>query len=263
MEKILSIIIENRLYASIVIIIIGVIIYQIIEKTINRLLEKDKKNHRIDKKGKTIFKLTSNIAKYMIFLITIVLILQVYGVNVNSLVAGLGIASVIVGLAIQDPIKDIITGMNIVSDEYFVLGDVVRIDDIEGKVIHVGIRTTKIQDVLNGNVYVIANRNISKAIKVSNELYLDVPLSYEDDTSKLEEILRRAAETIEKIEDVKEAKYIGINEFANSAIIFKMKILCKPDEKLSIKRKANRIIKAELDKNGISIPYPQLTIHSK
>lgn len=85
MEKILSIIIENRLYASIVIIIIGVIIYQIIEKTINRLLERDKKNHRIDKKGKTIFKLTSNIAKYMIFLITIVLILQVYGVNVNSL----------------------------------------------------------------------------------------------------------------------------------------------------------------------------------
>ena len=46
MEKILSIIIENRLYASIVIIIIGVIIYQIIEKTINRLLERDKKNHR-------------------------------------------------------------------------------------------------------------------------------------------------------------------------------------------------------------------------
>lgn len=263
MDKIISVIVENRLYASIVIIIIGVIIYQIIEKTINKLLERDKKNHRIDKKGKTIFKLTSNIAKYVIFLIIIVLILQVYGVNVNSLVAGLGIVSVIVGLAIQDPIKDIITGMNIVSDEYFVLGDIVRIDEIEGKVIHLGIRTTKVQDILNGNVYVIANRNISKAIKVSNELYLDVPLSYEDDTSKLEEILRRAAETIAKIEDVKDAKYIGINEFANSAIIYKMKILCKPDEKLSIKRKANRIIKAELDKNGISIPYPQLTIHSK
>ena len=78
MEKILSLIIENRLYASIVIIIIGVIIYQIIEKTINKLLEKDKKNHRIDKKGKTIFKLTSNVAKYVIFLITIVRISRIY-----------------------------------------------------------------------------------------------------------------------------------------------------------------------------------------
>ncbi len=262
MEKIVGIISNNKFYLSIIVIIIGIIVYTFISKTINKIIEKDKKkNQRLDKKGTTVFRLFNNLTKYVIIIIVAVLILQIYGVNVNSLVAGLGLVSVIAGLAIQDPLKDMISGMNIVSDDYLALGDVVKIDDIEGKVIEIGIRTSKLKDTKNGDIVVIANRNISKTIKVSNELYLDVPISYEDSTTKIEEILRKSAELIAKLENVTEANYIGLNEFADSAIIYKMKIMCKPEFKLGIKRAANRIIKLELDKNGISIPYPQLTIH--
>ena len=77
--------------------------------------------------------------------------MQIYGVNVNSLVAGLGLVSVVVGLAIQDPLKDIITGVNIITDDYFSLGDVIKVDDVEGKVVQLGVRTTKIKDIANGN----------------------------------------------------------------------------------------------------------------
>ena len=261
MDKVISIIVGNRLYASIVIIIIGVVIYQIIEKTINKLLERDKKNHRIDKKGKTIFKLTSNIAKYIIFFITIVLILKVYGVNVNSLVAGLGLVSVVAGLAIQAPLKDIVTGVNIITDDYFSLGDVVKIDDIEGKVVYLGVRTTKIKDTANGNILVLANRNINKVIKVSDEIYMEIPLSYEDDTDKIVRIINKALENVRKHEDVIEANYIGIDKFADSSINYKLKIMCKPENKFAVRRFVNGVIKKELDKNEISIPYPQLTIH--
>ena len=261
MEKIISSINNNRLYISAIIAIIGIIIYQIIKKTINRILERDKTRNKIDKKGRTVVKLFTNIIKYVIITIVGVLILQIYGVNVNSLVAGLGLISVVAGLAIQDPLKDIVTGVNIITDDYFSLGDVVRIDDIEGKVVYLGVRTTKIKDTANGNILVLANRNINKVIKVSDEIYMEIPLSYEDDTDKVVKIINKALESIRKHENVIEADYIGIDKFADSSINYKLKILCKPENKFAVRRFVNGAIKKELDKNGISIPYPQITIH--
>ena len=263
MEKIAETIMNNKLYLSIMIIIVALIVYTLISRTIDKLLERDKKkSQRLDRKGRTIFRLINNIIKYIIIIITVILILQVYGVNVNSLVAGLGLVSVIAGLAIQDPLKDMISGMNIISDEYFVLGDVVKIDDIEGKVIEIGVRTSKLKDIKNGNILVIANRNISKTVKLSEEIYITIPLSYEDSTEKIDNILANAAEEIKTHELVKDCDYLGLSEFENSSISYKFKILCNPEHKITVKREACQIIKSNLDKNNVSIPYPQLTIHN-
>ena len=262
LENITRMFINNKIYLSIIIIVLGIILYKIIERTINKILDRDKKQKKLDKKGKTMVKLFTNIAKYIILLVVIVLILQIYGINVNSLVAGLGIVSVIAGLAIQDPLKDIITGINIISDDYFSLGDIVNIDGNEGKVIQLGIRTTKLCDIKTGNIHVIANRNINKVTRVSEELYIDVPLSYEDKMQNQEKILIKACEKIEKLDNVKETTYLGLNEFADSALIYKIKILCKQEHKYEVKRQSNKIIKQELDQNNMSIPYPQITIHN-
>ena len=263
MEKVLFAINNNKLYISIAIAVIGIIVYEIIKRTINRILEKDKEKNKLNKKGRTIVKLFTNITKYIIVVIVGVLILKVYGVNVNSLVAGIGLASVVVGLAIQDPLKDIITGVNIITDDYFSLGDVIKIDEIEGKVVQLGVRTTKIKDVANGNILVLANRNISKVLKISEELYIDIPLSYEDETEIIAKILTKVCNTIQKQEEVFEAKYLGIGNFGDSAINYKLQIKCRPESKLIIRRIVYNMVKSELDKNGISIPYPQLTIHNK
>lgn len=263
MEKIVDIVINNKFYTSIIIIVIALIFYTVISRTINKFIERDKnKNQRLDKKGRTIFRLFNNIIKYVIIIITCVLILQVYGVNVNSLVAGLGLVSVIAGLAIQDPLKDMISGMNIVSDNYFALGDVVHIDNFEGKVIEIGARTSKLKDIINGDILVIANRNISKTIKLSNQLYLSVSLSYEDETEKIDKILINICKDVKKLEHVIECEYLGLCSFEESSIIYKFKILCNPEFKPTVSREVNQILKSQLEKNGINIPYPQLTIHN-
>ena len=261
-NKIQNDILDKKIVMAIIVILLGIIIYKIIARAINKLLDRDKKHKRLDKKSKTMIKLIDNIVKYIIITIVGVLILQIYGVNVNSLVAGLGLVSIIAGLAIQDPLKDIISGINIITDDFYALGDVISIDGIEGKVIQLGVRTTKILDTKRGDIYIFANRNISKVTKVSEELYLDIPLSYEDPIMKQEKVLYEACEKIQKLEHVNEAKYIGLNEFSTSAIIYKIKILCKPEFKLSIKRQANRIVKLELDKNKLAIPFTQITIHN-
>ena len=261
MDKINSLLNNNKLYISAIIAVIGIIVYEIIKRTINKLLEKDSQRKKLDKKGRTVIKLFTNIIKYVIIVIVGVLILQIYGVNVNSIVAGLGLVSVVAGLAIQDPLKDIVTGVNIITDDYFSLGDVVRIGDIEGKVVYLGVRTTKIKDTANGNILVLSNRNIDKVIKVSDEVYMEIPLSYEDDTDKCVKILKKAIDNVKKHEKVIDAEYLGIDKFADSSINYKLKVMCKPENKFAVKRLVNNTIKNELDKNGISIPYPQLTVH--
>ena len=91
----------------------------------------------------------SNFIKYAFFIIVFILILQINGIDVSSMVAGLGVVGIIVGFIVQDAFKDIIRGVGIISDNYFKVGDIVKYDSIEGKVISLGIKTTKIQDIRN------------------------------------------------------------------------------------------------------------------
>lgn len=76
-----------------------------------------------------------DVIKYAILLGAALTVLQIYHINVTSLVAGLGLASAIVGLALQDVLKDSIMGVHLLSDYFFEVGDVVRYGDYEGVVI--------------------------------------------------------------------------------------------------------------------------------
>lgn len=255
---------NKKIYMSIIVILIGIAIYKVIKTSFNRISNKNKGNDLISRKKKTYFRLFNNIVKYVVLLIVVVVVLKINGINVTSIIAGLGLASVIAGLALQDALKDIIMGFNIIVDGYFTVGDILKIDNIEGKVLELGLKTTKLKDIANGNIYTIANRNISSALVISNELYLDVPLSYELDLKTAEKVLNKISEKIKELESVEECKYIGLQDFKDSSITYKIKILLtKPNLKLQTRRDANRIIKEELDNSGISIPYPQLDVHQK
>lgn len=199
----------------------------------------------------------------MLLIIVSVIILQINGVNVSSIIASLGVITVIVGFALQDALKDIIMGINIVIDDYFSVGDVLKIGDVEGKVIEIGLKSTRMKDINNENIFVISNRNISEALNLSEQLDIDIPLPYEEKVTKMEEIIDKMVEQIGQIENVTKVEYKGLNQFADSAIYYKIRIFCKPELKPQIKRDANRIIKLELDENNISIPYKQIDIHNK
>lgn len=263
MEKLLSMLMNRNIYVSIATVIIGVFLYIIARRTTSKFLEKNKNNQKINRKKKTYIKLFKNIFKYIIIIVVCVIILQVNGINVTSIIAGLGLVSVIAGLALQDALKDIIMGFNIIIDDYFSVGDVLKINDIEGKVIELGLKATKMKDVNNGNIYVVANRNISEALNLSNQLDIDIPLPYEEKVEKIESIIDNITNQISELQDVIDVEYKGLNEFGDSAIYYKIRIYSKPEFKPQVKRDANRIIKLELDKNNIQIPYMQVDVHKK
>lgn len=264
MEEFVRGIFENRLTASAAVIIISVILYNLFGRIILKSRKINKKTtNQAERKRRTYMRLIGNVIKYSFIIITILILLQINGVNVSSMIAGLGIVSIVVGLALQDALKDIIMGFNIIVDNYFSVGDILKLDDFEGEVIELGVKSTKLRDVNNENVLVIANRNIMQALKLSDQLVVDIPLPYEENTTYMEEIIDTIITEIKNIENVKDAKYVGINEFADSAVIYRLLLYCSPEHKLSVKRSALRIIKLELDNRNITIPYTQIDIHQK
>ena len=255
--------VKKEFLISIAIVVAAIVIYFIIKRIIHKLMDKKVANSKIDRRRKTYMKLFNNIIKYILIILTVLAIMQVNGINVSSLVAGLGLASAIAGLALQDALKDIIMGVNIIVDDYFSVGDVVKIKGVEGKVVEVGLKTTKIKDIITNDTFVIANRNIGEATNISTQLDIDIPLPYEQKIENIESILSQALSKIEQIEEVVKVEYKGLQEFGDSAIYYKIRLYCKPEVKPQIKRDANRIIKLELDANNIDIPYMQIDLHQK
>ncbi len=262
-DKIFPILTSKKFIQSIVVLILAIILYKIVSSIINKASGKNIKNDKVSKKKKTYLRLFNSIFKYLIMFIAIVIILGIYGVNVTSILAGLGVVSVIAGLALQDALKDIIMGFNIIVDDYFVVGDVLKIGDIEGKVVELGFKSTKMKDILTGNIYTISNRNISEANVMSDILFMNVPLPYELKLKQSEEVLNEIVENIKKLDSVKDATLLGLNEFDSSAIIYKLKIQALPENRYTVKRASNREIKLVLEEHKIDIPYNQLDVHMK
>ena len=180
------------------------------------------------------------------------------------MVAGLGIAGVILGVAVQDALKDIIRGFDIISDDYFKVGDLVDYNGIEGIVTEIGIKTTKIKEIKTENIISIPNRSIEAVSLVSKFIYIEIPMPYE---TPLEQAVNTATEIckeIEKAKDVKTCTYLGVNNLADSAIKYLIKIECKDNaKKLQIRRNALGAVLAGMAKNGISVPYNQIDVHTK
>lgn len=252
-----------KIQDSIIIIILAFIIYKIVSHLLYKFENKTNSKLFASNKGKTYVKLTRNIVRYVFIILVLLILLQINGIDVSSILAGVGIFGVIFGLAIQDWLKDIIRGSSILSDEYFIVGDIVKYKDIEGKVLVIGLKTTKICDIRTQNVISIANRNIEQVEVVSKCNYINIPMPYELPVEKAEEIVNSIIQNIKQNENVEECTYKSVNELSDSYIKYFIEIKCNPANKLQVKRDANRSILVEFEKYGISVPYNQIDVHQK
>lgn len=256
-------IMKNKVIQTVLVIIISFLIYRFFHKIILKGEKNTKLNKSMTNRGKTYFKLIINIIRYVFIIITLLIVLQINGVNVSSLLAGVGILSVIIGLAVQDALKDIIRGFSILSDDYFTVGDIIKYGEVEGRVLSLGFKTTKIQDIKTGYIISIANRNIEQVEVVSNLIYINIPMPYEVTVENAESAIKDIVEDVKCNNNVDGCRYIGVNELADSSIKYLIEVTCKADYKLQVRRDALRSILQGLAKNNISVPYNQIDVHNK
>ena len=251
---------KTNLISSIIVIAISIVLYKIVVFFLSKGEEKNKQ--KVSKKN-TYLKLFKSILRYVFGIVTILIVLQINGIDVNSILAGVGIAGVVFGLAIQDWLKDVIRGSSILSDNYFQVGDVVKYKGMEGRVLLLGLKTTKIQDLATSNIVSIANRNIEEIEVVSNYIYVKIPMPYEVNVERAEKTINEIKGMIEKNEKVEKCKYLGVTELADSSIEYLLEITCNPINKKQVRRDALRSILLGLEKNNIEVPFTQIDIHEK
>lgn len=251
----------QRAFWSFIVILVSFIIYGIISGIINRR-EQKKSKLLANKKSHTVVRMVKSIARYVLIILDILIILQICGVDISSMLAAAGIASVILAFAIQDALKDIIRGFDIVSDNYYNVGDIVKIGTIEGKVLTVGLKTTKIQDINTNNLVSIANRNIVEAEVLSNMIDIDVPFPYEVSLEKAEKVLQEMVAEIKKQDDITDAEYRKLSNFSESSMDYRIKVFGSPALRPQIRRNSLEAIAKVFAKHKISVPYPHLDIHS-
>ena len=195
----------------------------------------------------------------------LLLLLNLYGVNTNSLIAGLGIAGVVLGLGLQEILKDVFNGIGIIFDNYFVVGDIVTYEDFTGTVIDFGLKSTKIQKI-TGEVLIISNRNIDKIINISQQkstVQLNIPTAYEEKYDKVEKVLINTLQKLkENNKDVKKVEYLGIDSLEESNVNYLVQFTCTRGKQWELKRLFLKEIKLAYEKNNIKIPYKQLEVHN-
>lgn len=262
-----ELLLNDKIVHPILIILVLWLVYFAFHEIVSKLLKTKTGIKGIDSnKNKTIIILIMNLVKYFLIIVGFIMILNVFGVDTTSLIASLGVASAVIALAFQDTLKDFLAGIFIILENQYNVGDTVTINGFKGEVISVGLRTTKLKS-LTGEYCFIANHNIGDIINHSINKSLaivNVQVSYEEDLEKVEKVLNSLAKRLSSELPNLQGPIIvdGIDELGDSGITFRISVETKPLKQIEIERLLRKEIKMELDRNKITIPYPQMVVHN-
>lgn len=243
---------------SLVIIIAAVLIWRAFKKLCLKTLNHFDDRPTLKRNGKTFL----NILRMLGLFILVIVVLQANGVNVTTLAAGLGVTGIIIGYGLQQLINDWVMGISIIWDNYFALGDFIRIGNISGKVVAFTLKSTRIEDFDTGNIVTINNRDMSNVHIVSNRVDILVPFPYGLSSEEMKAVAELLAERFKAINGVVSAAYLGIQNLGESQISALIRINCR-DILLSgqIRRDANGLIVTTFEEKKMDIPFNQLDVH--
>ncbi len=238
--------------------------------------ETSRLKRRIDV-SKDVFPITRKIVRIAIYLGALMILLNRLGIEISPLLAGLGVASLAVGLALQDTLSNFFAGMYLLSDKPIKADDFVALDTedskIKGNVQEIGWRSTKIK-APQGFVYVIPNSKVASSIVANLEtdgegyaVAVNVGAEYGTPAEKIEAALARAVKNAEKKDASIVKGFEPLVRFTNYgasalefSVIFKVKTYWDQHAAASEVRKE---IQKEFAKAGIKMAFPTTTVHLK
>lgn len=216
----------------------------------------------------TLVTVISSLIKYISVLVAFCWILSIIGVNVSTIFASVGIFALILGFGAESLVADLVTGVFILFENQYNVGDIVEIDGFRGKVKEIGIRTLSLEDT-GGNIKIINNSELKNIVNRSNQRSVavcDVSVSYNTDIEELEEKLVNMLQKIKaKHTDIfiGRVEFVGVEALADSGVVLRIIADVSEENIFKGRRLLNKEIKIMFDKDGIIIPYPQVDVHSK
>ncbi|MBO4390197.1 MAG: mechanosensitive ion channel [Lachnospiraceae bacterium] len=220
------------------------------------------KNHRAG----SILSIVSSLVRYISVIIILCWGLSIFGVNISTIIASLGIIALIVGFSAESLIADIVTGAFMIIENQYNVGDIIEVDGFRGTVTSIGIRTTCITDN-GGNVKILNNSTLKNIINRSDRFsrsICDIGIPYETDLEALEEKLPELLLKIyEAHTDIMKStpRYLGVQELADSAVVLRFVADVEDKDIFSGNRVLNRDLLLGFRKLGVEVPFMQVDIH--
>lgn len=250
-----------RPWVSLMVVLVTFAVWLLVKKGFHHFRNNDSSGGRHQNN----LRLGQNLCKWFLIGLAVITVLQINGINVTSLITGLGVAGVVVGFALEDLLKDIINGANIVWEGFFAVGDMVvyhRPDGsvVEGKVLSFDLKATKILDAATGNTLTVSNRNISEIEQMSDWVPLDVPAPYGVPAEQMRRLCREMCERLAGLPHATGCSFVGTAAFGESQILYKLLLHCPPEYKKTARFAALGIIQDMLAQAGVEVPFNRLDV---
>jgi small conductance mechanosensitive channel len=225
-------------------------------------------NARVVQRAQTLGSVLSNFITWTVVLVALSSVLSELGVAVGALVAGAGILGAAVGFGAQSLVRDLISGLFIVFEDQYGVGDSVDLGQANGIVESVGLRVTQVRDV-SGVLWYVRNGEV---VRVGNQsqgwsrVVLDIPLAYSTPLEKAREVILAAAQSLTGNPDL--AKQLlglpevwGIELLSGEQVVLRLVQQVAPSHADDIARELRALIKAALDAHEIGLASTKTPIH--
>lgn len=251
-------------------LVLNKVILTFIEKAV-RIAVRPDKNSSAEAEAKredTLIQIFSTTSKISILLITGLMVLQEFGVEIAPILAAAGIVGLAFGFGGQYLIRDIISGLFIILENQYRIGDIVNFDNAGGEVIEISLRKTTLRD-LDGTVHHIPHGEIKKVSNLSKDfsrINIDMGVSYNSNLEHVIAVINTvgtslANDPLWKTSIIAAPQFLRVNDFADSAIMLKILGETLPSKQWEVAGELRKRLKAAFDKEGIEIPFPQLVLH--
>ena len=214
----------------------------------------------------TLRRMFMNALRYALVIVGIIWGLMIFGVDTGAIFASVGIVTLVVSLSAESLFADMFTGIFILVEDQYQVGDIISIDGFRGRVVSLGIRTTRIEDD-GGNVKIINNADIRNVMNLSNKVSFsicDISMSYGESIERAEAVIAEAMPKIQaKYPDIFEhgLQYSGVQALSASSVDLRVVARVSEANIYRGRRLLNREMKLAFDEAGIEIPFPQLVVH--
>ena len=229
---------------SVVVIVITSLVLRFIKQY---LIKKVAYSGKDEQHKNTFIGVIFGILQYVVVICSAVVILHLNGVNVASILAGLGIMATIIGLALQDTLKDLIAGINIYNNNFYKVGDMVRWNGELCDVSFFNASVTKFRSVISNSTYTVHNSVITSIEKIKDQFFLSYYFEFETKREKIDEAMSRVCERAkDEVKYLKKIGYNGIVSIDENGVLYSLVLNCPAHKAGLIRIQVTQIVYEEL-----------------
>jgi small conductance mechanosensitive channel len=222
---------------------------------------------RTEQRIRTMSALLRYAAAVTILAVAGIMVLGELGVNIGPLLAGAGVAGIAIGFGAQALVRDYLTGIFMLTEDQYGVGDIVDVGEASGVVERVTLRLTIIRDV-EGTLWYVPNGDIRR---VGNKSYqwaralLDIGVAYDTDLGQASALIKEAADALwcearPEAMIIEEPEIWGVEELGAHAVVIRLAVKTMPGQQWAVRRILRGRVRDAFDSAGIVIPFPQQTL---